>query len=42
MGTKSQYGDFFAIVKVVLPTNLSEREKQLIQELKQARAAGEV
>ena len=40
LGQKGKYGDLFATAKVVLPANLSEQEKELFRELKQARAAG--
>ncbi len=40
LGKSDQFGDLFATVKVLLPTNLSEREKELMKELKQARAKG--
>jgi DnaJ-class molecular chaperone len=33
----SSHGDLYAKVKVVLPTNLSPREKQLFQELRKLR-----
>ena len=36
LGKPGQFGDLFASVKVMLPSNLSEREKQLFKELKQA------
>jgi DnaJ-class molecular chaperone len=34
----SSYGDMFAKVKVVLPTNLSERERQLFEQLRALRS----
>ena len=39
LGKPGRYGDLFATVKVMLPSNLSEREKQLFKELKQARTS---
>lgn len=36
LGKPGRFGDLFASVKVMLPSNLSEREKQIFKELKQA------
>jgi molecular chaperone DnaJ len=37
LGTLSQHGDLFARVKVVLPTNLTQKEKQLFEQLRTMR-----
>ena len=34
LGNVSQHGDLFAKVKVVLPTNLTQKEKQLFEQLR--------
>ena len=39
LGKPERFGDLFATVKVMLPSNLSEQEKQLFKELKQARTS---
>ena len=39
LGQAKGRGDLFATVKVVLPANLTEREKELFRELKEARSA---
>lgn len=39
LGHKGKFGDLFATAKVVLPANLSEQEKELFRELRQARPA---
>ncbi len=38
MGNVSQHGDLFAKVKVVLPTNLTQKEKQLFEQLRATRS----
>ena len=40
LGREGQRGDLYAKVKVVLPTNLTEREKELFRELKSLRRSG--
>ena len=37
LGSPDQKGDLFVALKVILPTNLSEKERQLFQELKDMR-----
>jgi molecular chaperone DnaJ len=37
LGNLSQHGDLFAKVKVVLPTNLTQKEKQLFEQLRTTR-----
>jgi molecular chaperone DnaJ len=37
LGNLSQHGDLFAKVKVVLPTNLTQKEKQLFEQLRETR-----
>jgi DnaJ-class molecular chaperone len=37
LGNISQHGDLFAKVKIVLPTQLSQKEKQLFEQLKALR-----
>ncbi|MCZ6614234.1 MAG: DnaJ domain-containing protein [Chloroflexi bacterium] len=37
LGKPERFGDLFASVKVMLPSNISEKERQLFKELKQAR-----
>ncbi|MCZ6788727.1 MAG: J domain-containing protein [Chloroflexi bacterium] len=39
LGKPERFGDLFASVKVMLPSNISERERQLFKELKQARTS---
>lgn len=38
-GKKGIYGDFIAEIKISVPTNLSSREKELLQKLRKLRAA---
>lgn len=42
LSREGQYGDLFAITKVVLPTGLSEHERDLFRELKEGRKNREV
>ena len=39
LGKPGRHGDLFATVKVMLPSNLSEQERQLFKDLKQARTS---
>lgn len=41
LGKSQQYGDLYAEVKVALPKQLSERERQLFEELAKLRGSGE-